>query len=641
MPLIHKTFLRIFLTGILYSLLFLFIYYGFYFSIGFQHPIVAFFLTFVISLYYHDKTLQIIRQFIDKNLYHRIFQVRHSLEKFNVELNSTFDHQLLIEKFKNFLQKTFPDYRWAFYISWGEDFERIATHKIDILLPELINRNETSLPEELDFHPLPEIKETCSDFYRSLKIPENLAQTFYVFPLKSYQDYLGFLLFDRSLNYYLYFPELKKLLLRVLRKTADMLQNTRLYSEVKRKSLQNRLLLEIGKKISASLNLEELLETIIDSIQQLVSYDAGGIFLVDRKRKILRRKVTRGYDRKLLDQIPIKINQGIAGEVIRKKKPIIINDVSKSRNYYSLRKTTRSQLTLPLIARKDVIGILVLESDNLNHFTPDDLELLMTFASQAVIAIENAQLFEASLQKKRLESELVVASKVQKALLPSRPPSLPGLKISAVNIPSRIVGGDLYDVFRLNPSELGIAIGDVSGKGAPASILMAVLYAGFKSLLKEIYTVSEVVALLNNLLTETTAEGYYATFFFGKINRETLKFTYTNAGHNAPILFHQDGTTEYLKTGGIVLGFLPDQEYHQETVQLRSGDYLLLFTDGITEVKNSEGEEFGEKRLIGFLKRNYGKTPTELKSILLNEVKNFSSRKDFSDDITIIILYLE
>lgn len=641
MPLIIKTFIRIFLTGILYSLLFLLIYYGIYFSIGFHHPVVAFFLTFVISLYYHDKTLQIIRQFIDKNLYHRIFRVRHSLEKFNLELNSTFDHQLLIEKFKDFLYQTFPDHRWAFYLSWGEDYERIATHNINSPLPELIRRDDLRLPKVPDFYPLSEIRETHSDLLQVLKIPENPAQTYYLFPLKSYREHLGFLIFDHSIGYYLYFPELKKLLLRVLRKTADMLQNTRLYSEVKRKSLQNRLLLDIGKKISASLNLKEVLETIIDSIQQLVSYDAGGIFLVDRKHNVLRRKVTRGYNRKLLDRIPIKIHQGIAGEVIRKKTPIIINDVSKSPNYYSLRKTTRSQLTLPLIARKEVIGILVLESDQLNHFTNEDMELLMTFASQAVIAIENAQLFEASLQKKRLESELVVASKVQKALLPDRPPSFPGLKISAVNIPSRIVGGDLYDVFRLNPNELGIAIGDVSGKGAPASILMAVLYAGFKSLLKEIYTVSEVVALLNNLLTETTAEGYYATFFFGKINQETLQFTYTNAGHNAPILLHKDGTTDRLKTGGIVLGFLPDQEYHQETVQLRSGDYLLLFTDGITEVKNNRGEEFGEQRLIEFLKQHYGKKPTELKSVLLNEVKHFSSRKEFSDDITIIILYLE
>ena len=265
----------------------------------------------------------------------------------------------------------------------------------------------------------------------------------------------------------------------------------------------------------------------------------------------------------------------------------------------------------------------------------------MTFASVAVIAIENAQLFESALQKKRVESVLVVASRVQKALLPRRPPSFPGIKISALSIPSRIVGGDMYDVFRLNPNELGVAIGDVSGKGAPASILMAVLYAGFKSLLKEIYTVSEVVARLNNLLTETTAQGYYATFFFGKINRETMQFTYTNAGHNAPILLRRDGRTKLLKTGGIVLGFLPDQEYRQETVQMESGDYLLLFTDGVTEVKNREGEEFGDDRLIEFLKRNYGKPPVELKPLLLEEVKKFSGRKDFADDITIIIFYLK
>ena len=351
--------------------------------------------------------------------------------------------------------------------------------------------------------------------------------------------------------------------------------------------------------------------------------------------------VTRGYDTKLLKKLTLKLDKGLYGWVIKNRLPSIINDVSQDSNYYAVRKNTSSQLTVPLINADQVLGVMALESDKLNHFTPADNELLLTFASQAVIAIDNAQLFEAYTQKKRLESDLIVASKVQKALLPERPPDFKGLKISFISIPSQIVGGDFYDIFKLGDKKLGVAIGDVSGKGAPASILMAILYAGFRSHLKVIYPVVEVVARLNNLITDITAEGYFATFFFGIYNRETKELTFTNAGHNSPILSREDGSLLRLETGGIVLGFLKDQEYRQETIKLLKGDFLILFTDGITEVMNGKGEEFGEERLINLIQKNRNANPYELKSMILKELKNFNAQEDFSDDVTLALIYVE
>ena len=405
------------------------------------------------------------------------------------------------------------------------------------------------------------------------------------------------------------------------------------------KSLQSELMLEITKKITSTLNFEEVLESIVDSLSQLYSYSAAGIFLVDKQNGTLRHMVTRGYNKKILDKIPIKIHEGISGHVVKVKKGIIISDVNKDPHYYMVRPETRSQMTVPLFSGNNVIGVLVLESDNSDHFKQSDLESLIAFANFAAIAIDNAELYKDSLTKKHLESELLVASQIQKALLPQRPPNIHGLQIEAINIPSLIIGGDLFDMFHQSKKSLGVAIGDVSGKGAPGAILMAVVYAGFKSFLREVFQVSEVVARLNNLLEQATTAGYFATFWFGILDAGKSTLTYCNAGHNPPIVLRKNKKVELLEKGGMLLGFLPYQSYQQDKIDFNSGDYLVLYTDGISEVKNTAGQEFGEKRLISILKKNYGKTPLEMKNEILKAVEEFSGKIEFDDDITLIITY--
>lgn len=621
-------------------------YYGLYFLLGWRNPTIALFITLMIAIYFHEKTTGVVRNFIDKNFYRNIFSVNRHLTVFNLELNSTLDFQILIRKFIDFLKKAFPENTWAFYFCWGEDFELFDSNPVNEDLPNLIKLPRTPALDKIfedrqEFYVIQKLKNKYSDLEKALQEIPTGDDYFYFFPLKSYKDYVGFLLFNRKFKYFLHFNELRNTIVHIFNKTADVLENDQLYSEVERKSLQNHLLLEIGKKISATLHLSEVLESIIDSIRQLVGYDAGGIFLVDEKQNRLRRMATRGYDNRILDKLFLKLDVGSYGWVIRNKKSRIINDITNDPYYYSVRKSTHSQVTVPLLNGDRVMGVIALESDRINHFTPADLELLMTFATQAVIAIENAQLYEEAMQKKRLVSELVVASKVQKALLPKKPPEFPGYTISFINIPSLIVGGDFYDVFRLSDKKLGIAIADVSGKGAPASILMAILYAEFRSLPKEEHHLSGIISKLNNLMTETTTEGYFVTFFFGIIEKETHSFTYTNAGHNPPIVIRKDGTVKYLDKGGIVLGFQKDQQYLQETLKLASGDYLIFYTDGVTEVKNSEGEEFGEDGLIKCVKERYGREPDIIQKALLDKIKKFNARRDLPDDVTLAIVYVQ
>ena len=643
---LFKKFLRIGITSFIYVLVILSFYHLFQFVFQITYPAITLFIILSFLLFYHEQISSKIRYLIDKNLYHKIYRINKLVDKFDITLNSTLDFQKIVDHYIQFLGDAFDDHQWAFYYCWGEDYELFASNKIADTLPKLIKLPETTRLDELlknktDFYPFYKILDRQSEFSSALEPFLGIDAAYYLIPLRSYKGYLGFMIFDRRLSYYLHFQSMSRLLKEIFRKTADVFENDFLYSEVQKKSLQNSLLLEVGKKISATLDLSEVLDSIIDSVKQLVKYDAGGIFLIDDSKRQLHRMITRGYDTKVLDKLVLKLDLGIYGWVIKNKEPSIINDVKNNPNYYSVRKSTNSQLTVPLANGENILGIMALESDQINHFTPADKELLMTFASQVVIAIENAQLFEESMQKKRLESELVVASKVQKALLPERPPELSGLKITFFNIPSRIVGGDFYDIFKLGPNKLAVAIGDVSGKGAPASILMAMLYAGFRSLLKVIYPVVEVVARLNNLITDTTAEGYYATFFFGIYNHETHELTYSNAGHNSPILLRDGGSIERLQIGGVVLGFLKDQEYRQAQITLRSGDCLILYTDGITEVMNSEGEEFGEERLIDFIKKNRKKNYSGIKKLLIQELNKFSAQQELADDATFAMIMLD
>lgn len=607
-------------------------------------PFVAFFLTILLVTVNRGKLTDFIQQLVDKGFYRDLYRFKKFADKFNRELNATLDWDTQLNNCRDFLKLHFGENESAFYLI--ENKELLNAHPgdrknstVEQMLPEPDAPSPFS--RGTNFYPIEQLWREFPRYRPLFKALRDGHKFEYIVPLNGSNSVVGFLAFTDRINTYLSVPEIREFLNGLFLDMAETLENARTHAEIQRKSLENELFLKIVQNISSSLNVQEVLDNMLDSLSLLLQYDAAMIALVDENRMELRQMVSRGYSPNDEEAISLKIGQGLSGWVIQNREGVLTPDVTKNSQYYSARPDTQSQITVPIIVNEHAIGALALESNTLNHFTQKNLKLLTNFAGLAAIALRNAQLYEDSLKKQRLEGELLVASKVQQALLPRRVPVIDGVTIEVLNVPSLIVGGDLYDAFRIDENRQAIAIGDVSGKGAPGAILMAVAYAGFKSLFNEIDPPATIVAKLNNLLYEATATGYYVTFFFAILDRSSGQLTYCNAGHNAPILLRKDGSTVMLKEGGTVLGFLENRTFHQNTVDFRPGDTLVCFTDGVTETQNVDEEEFGDERLMQTLKTNLGEQPKTLKIAILDDMRTFAGDCEFPDDVTLLIARLD
>ncbi|MDH3252840.1 MAG: SpoIIE family protein phosphatase, partial [Ignavibacteria bacterium] len=267
-------------------------------------------------------------------------------------------------------------------------------------------------------------------------------------------------------------------------------------------------------------------------------------------------------------------------------------------------RTVISQLGLsvivPMQMQGENKGILLL-GDKLSGepFDQADLDFVSSLANLAIISLENARLFKETIEKQKLEDELLIAREIQKGLLPSVLPTIPGIDIAASNISSKQVGGDYYDIISLSEHLSIIAIGDVSGKGPPAALLMANLQATIRALVPLDLPLSELTWKVNDLMCENTGGTKFVTFFWAVVDSNERSLTYVNAGHNYPYLFHEGDRFDQLDKGGMILGVMKTSiPYQQATVPLRAGDVLVMYTDGVTEAMNKESVEYGEERLI-------------------------------------------
>ncbi len=300
-------------------------------------------------------------------------------------------------------------------------------------------------------------------------------------------------------------------------------------------------------------------------------------------------------------------------------------------------------LLIPISHGERLLGVLCLgRKMGARRYNLEDVTMLSVLSGQMAIALVNARLYQETLEKRRFEEDLSRARQIQETLLPKSSPSGEHFMVSALNRPSRLIGGDYHDFVTTREDLLGIAIGDVSGKSLPAALLMAVLQASFQAQVLNVLPVRETVARVNNHMARFTAPDQFATFFYGELNLRNGAFTYCNAGHNPPLLLHAGGCIEELTTGGLVLGVMGDIVYDEGTISLVPGDTLFLYTDGVTEAKNSLDEEFGVERLTRLLRDMHRLPPDDLLNIIFEEANRFSAGDLLQqDDTTMLVLKLD
>jgi sigma-B regulation protein RsbU (phosphoserine phosphatase) len=411
-----------------------------------------------------------------------------------------------------------------------------------------------------------------------------------------------------------------------------------------------RMLLDITKTISRSLDLDEVLNLVMDTLDSLIPYDAAGIYLVKCSAPlaewdgvpdetcVFHTQAVRGYDIDDLQELHLKMGEGLIGHVAVTGKPYVSHDVRKDRRYINARPRTQSEMVAPIISNEEVIGVFDLESDELNSYTNDDLEVLMLLASQVAIIIEKVMLHEQLIEKQRLEAQLEVAREVQLQLLPGRDPQIEGYDISAYNFPTEEVSGDYYDWVRIYDDQIGIVIADVSGKGVPAALLMAFLRASLRAATHIGYAPHISMSKVNYLLWESIERNQFVTAFYGILDATNRTLSYSNAGHNPALLMRVDGTARFEEKGGVPLGMFKDSRYYEYFETIEPGEVFVLYTDGVTEAMNAAGEEYGRDRMVAAVRECREQPAREMIDFLHRDLMVWTEGQGAHDDVTFFII---
>ncbi len=419
---------------------------------------------------------------------------------------------------------------------------------------------------------------------------------------------------------------------------AVAIDNAYLYRAVRQEALEKNLLYEVGMKLSGTLELDDLLQEIMNTLHKVIDFSAGGIFLIEPEKDEVGSIYTVGYDKRFQGKLQLKIGQGLIGSVAKSGEPVIVSDVSQDQRYVDARPQTKSEIVVPIKLNNKTIGVLNLESDHLDAFDMHADSLLAAFAAQAAISIERTRLHQKIVSGRKIDEQLKITREIQRSFLPDANPQIHGYDIAGTNIPSEQVGGDYYDFINIVDGQTGIVIGDVSGKGIPAALIMASFRSSLLAEIRNNYSIGTICRKVNSLVYESVRAGNFVSAVYGVLDSKNHIFTFSNCGHNLPIHIKSDGQVDYLKEGGQVMGVSPDVPYEQRPVVINAGEIIVLYTDGVTEVFDDDGREFGIQRLIGVVKENQNRPAFEILNKIVESVRMFSSQNHIFDDLTAIVL---
>ena len=419
---------------------------------------------------------------------------------------------------------------------------------------------------------------------------------------------------------------------------AMALENARLYRRSVRQARTLQLLNEISREMSSVLVTSELLRKIGTLTKRLIDYHRFSILLADDQARTFNAVLSLKQDEHQPERDMVRFGQGIVGAAADLRQTVVVGDVSKDPRYVQANPETRSEMATPLIYRGRVIGVVDFESPQLNYFSEEHIRIFSTLAPQIAIAIENARLYErVARSEARLERDLQRAQEIQMHLMPGTPPDIPGLEVALRFHPARELGGDLYDFLTYGKDRQVLAVGDVSGKGAPAALYGAMASGILRSLAPQKLSPPQLLKRLSLILLERKIEGHFITITYAIWEPSAKTLRLANAGMPLPILVRK-GQTRTIRVEGIPLGLLEHAEYQDEVVKLESGDLFAMFSDGIVEAANTKHEEFGARRLENVLRRKSHRPPKEIIDRLFDEVREFEQGRPPRDDQTIVLI---
>lgn len=397
---------------------------------------------------------------------------------------------------------------------------------------------------------------------------------------------------------------------------------------------------QVGIALLPRTSLEDTLRMTIDLVFQAIPAERGFLFLKEGDE--LTCKIARGAGTEA-EAPQIQISRSITSHVLSKGASILTSDAMHDPRFQAQHSVVLSQIrsvmAVPLASGEETFGLIYVDNPFHNRFQEEDLKVLTTIASVASIKIEHERLLPQILEKRRMEEELKVASEIQMRLQPVSPPKIEGWEMTGVSFPCREIGGDYYDFIQSKrDNRLVIAVGDVSGKGTGAALLMSSLHAAVRAQSQARVSISEVMSEINQYIYENSPSNKFLTLFYGALDPATGTLCYSNAGHNTPMLVRRGGEIVSLDKGGLPIGMMPGMSYQEESVSFEPGDVLLIYSDGITESVNDRDEEFGETRLVEVIKNNISRSASGIRDRIDEALSRFVGTTAPVDDMTLMII---
>ena len=409
-------------------------------------------------------------------------------------------------------------------------------------------------------------------------------------------------------------------------------------------AIQQSDLLALISKVSVTLlapaTLDETLRQVVSLVFEAVPAERCLIMLRDKAGELKIRVAQLRNSKEETGEV--RVSRSIIEEVVGQGRSVLTSDAQHDPRFMSSTMTIqgiRSVLAVPLGVGERIFGMIYADSPLAEaKFSQDHLTVLTTLASVAAIRVENTRLAEDDLERERFENELNLAREIQQRFQPSSAPNVAGYEMQGISFPCYEIGGDYYDFIERPDGHMVIALGDVSGKGTSAALLMSSLHAAMHAHIPAHKSLADTISAVNHYLAETIPHNRFITLFCAELDPATGELAFLNAGHNPPLIAHAGGTMEQLAAGGIPLGIMPDAAYREGRTQLHPGDALVIYSDGVSETTNVAGEEYGPVRLYNTVARYLDSTAAGIRDKIEADLTKFAQGTPAGDDITLVIV---